>query len=150
MKYGVRAKDIMARNPTFVSSDTRLLSAIKKMAEKRIGGMLVVDKGKLVGILTEGDVLRRVLSKGLSTKKTRIGDIMTKNPVTVNSDDDLRKISKVMNDNKIGRVPVLENGKIVGYISEKDILGVSPGLMDILIEKLKILQPSSRFRFRRE
>ncbi len=147
MKYRIRVREIMTRKPIFVSPDTSIGKAARLMAKRKIGSILVLDKGVLVGIVTEGDILKRAFIKNKSPTKTKVKEIMTRKPITVNPNDDLSKVAQIMNKKGIRKFPVVDNGKVVGYLSEKDLLKVEPGIIDVLIEKLKIREPSLKLTY---
>lgn len=141
---------MMAKRLIIVKPTTTLISAAKLMSKKKVGALAVVKLGKLVGIVTDGDIIRKVVALGRNLKSVKVGSIMTENPATVTPDDDLYKVSKLMNQKDIKRVLVIDNKKLVGYLSERDLLKIQPGLLDVLTEKLRILQPSFKLRYWRK
>jgi len=147
MKYKIRVKEIMTRKPKFVEPNTSIGKAARIMARNKIGSVLVIDKGVLVGILTEGDILRRAFIKNKSPTKTKVKEIMTKNPIIVSPDDDIEKAAKIMSHKGVRRFPVVEDGAVIGLVSEKDLLKVEPSIIDVLIEKLKIREPSFKITY---
>ena len=96
--------------------------AIELMCEKNIGGLLIVENGKLVGIFTERDYARKLILKGKSSKDTQIRDLMTSNLVTVSPDTSIDDCMRVMTGRKIRHLPVLDNGELVGIISIGDVV----------------------------
>ncbi|MCD6547537.1 MAG: CBS domain-containing protein [Nanoarchaeota archaeon] len=147
MRYRIRVKDIMNKKPIVVSPEASIGKAARLMARHKIGSVIVVDKGVIVGILTEGDILRRAFIKNKSPTKTRVKDIMTKNPITLSVDDDLSKVANIMNKKGVRRFPVVSEGKLVGYLSEKDLLKIEPSIIDVLLEKLKIREPAFKLTY---
>jgi|SRR5688572_5083418 len=105
-----------------VEPDTMVYRAIELMCEKNIGGLLIVENGKLVGIFTERDYARKLILKGKSSKDTPIKDLMTSNLVTVSPDTSIDDCMRVMTGRKIRHLPVLENGNLVGLISIGDVV----------------------------
>ena len=105
-----------------VEPDTMVYRAIELMCEKNIGGLLIVENGKLVGIFTERDYARKLILKGKSSKDTPIKDLMTSNLVTVSPDTSIDDCMRVMTGRKIRHLPVLENGNLVGVISIGDVV----------------------------
>jgi CBS domain-containing protein len=108
---------------------------------------MVTEKGRLVGMITEGDILRKAFIKNKSPTKTKVWQIMTRKVVTIHPDDDLYHVTQLMNKKGIRRLPVIEDGQIVGYITEKDLLKVEPSILDVLIEKLKIRDPAVKLSY---
>ena len=147
MRYRIRVKDIMNKKPIVVSPEASIGKAARLMARHKIGSVIVVDKGVIVGILTEGDILRRAFIKNKSPTKTKVKDIMTKNPITLSVDDDLSKVANIMNKKGVRRFPVVSEGKLVGYLSEKDLLKIEPSIIDVLLEKLKIREPAFKLTY---
>lgn len=105
-----------------VESSTMVIRAIELMCEKNIGGLLIVDNEKLVGIFTERDYARKLILKGKSSKDTPIGELMTSNLITVSPDTSIEDCMRVMTGRKIRHLPVLDNDKLVGLISIGDVV----------------------------
>jgi CBS domain-containing protein len=105
-----------------VDPDTIVYQAIEIMAEKNIGGLLICEGGKLVGIFTERDYARKLILKGKSSKDTTIGELMTKNPFTVNMDSSIEECMEMMSNKRIRHLPVVDNGNVVGVISIGDVV----------------------------
>ena len=104
-----------------VSPDTILDKALLEITKKKLGITLVVDKTKVVGIFTDGD-LRRSINKKVNIQKTKIKDLMTKSFITINSNALAVDAAKIMEKNKIFTLVVTENKKYVGVISMHDLI----------------------------
>jgi len=127
----MRIRDMMKRNPITVDSDTLVLDAQKIMRENNIRRLPVVDKGKVVGIVTQHDLLEAAPSPATSLSvhelnyllsKMKVREIMKKNPVTLTPDTPFEEALRIGQEKKIGSFPVLENGKLVGIATESDIV----------------------------
>lgn len=127
----MRIKDVMTRNPVTADSETLVLDAQKLMKENNIRRLPVVDKGKLVGIVTKHDLLEASPSPATSLSvfelnyllaKMKVKDIMKKNPVTITPDTPFEEALRLGQEKKIGGFPVVENGKLVGITTESDII----------------------------
>lgn len=127
----MRVRDIMTRNPITVGSETFVLDAQKIMKENNIRRLPVVDKGKLVGIITMHDLLMAAPSPATSLSihelhyllaRMQVKEIMKKNPVTVSPDMPFEEVLKMGQEKKIGSFPVVENGKLVGIATESDLV----------------------------
>lgn len=105
-----------------VEPTTVVYQAIETMAQKNIGGLLICESGKLVGIFTERDYARKLILKGKSSKDTTIGELMTKNPFTVTPESSIEECMQLMSNRRIRHLPVLENGALVGVISIGDVV----------------------------
>jgi len=110
------------RNIFSVEPTTVVYQAIEVMAQKNIGGLLITEHGKLVGIFTERDYARKLILKGKSSKDTTIGELMTKNPFTVTLDSSIEECMELMSNRRIRHLPVLDNGELIGVISIGDVV----------------------------
>jgi acetoin utilization protein AcuB len=127
----MRIRDVMTKNPVTVDSETLVLDAQKIMRENNIRRLPVVDKGKLVGIVTQHDLLQASPSPATSLSihelnyllaRMKVKEIMKKNPMTLTPDTPFEEALKMGQDKKIGSFPVVENGKLVGIATESDIV----------------------------
>ena len=127
----MRIKDVMTRNPVTADSETLVLDAQKLMKENNIRRLPVVDKGKLVGIVTKHDLLEASPSPATSLSvfelnyllaKMKVKEIMKKNPMTLTPDTPFEEALRLGQEKKIGAFPVVENGKLVGITTESDII----------------------------
>ena len=108
-----------------VSPDTTVYNALKIMAKKEIGALIVVKKGKMVGIMSERDYARKVILEGKASKYTLVSDIMTTKIISVKPDTKLKKCLSLMTTNKIRHIPVLDGDKLDGVLSIDDIRHVT-------------------------
>lgn len=105
-----------------VEPTTIVYNAIEVMAQKNIGGLLICENGKLVGIFTERDYARKLILKGKSSKDTPIGELMTKNPFTVTMDSSIEECMQLMSNRRIRHLPVVDSDKLIGVISIGDVV----------------------------
>src|SRR5258707_893017 len=105
-----------------VPPDATVYSAIDMMAEKHVGALLVIDRGKLVGIVSERDYARKVILKGRSSIDTFVREIMTPSPVTVCLDCSVDDAMRSMTTNRIRHLPVVDNDMVRGVLSIGDIV----------------------------
>jgi CBS domain-containing protein len=108
-----------------VSPDTTVYDALKLMAEKEIGAVVVLEEGKMVGIMSERDYARKIILKGKSSKETRVREIMTSEVIHVSSDNKVGKCLSLMTKNRIRHIPVLEKERLIGILSIEDVKGVT-------------------------
>jgi len=128
----MRIRDMMTKNPITVESDTYVLDAQKIMRENNIRRLPVLDKGKLVGIVTKHDLLEASPSQATSLSvhelnyllsKMKVKEIMKKNPMTFSPDTPFEEALRIGQDKKIGSFPVVDHkGKLVGIATESDII----------------------------
>ena len=105
-----------------ITSDQSLLSAAKQMAECNIGALLVMDKGSLVGIITERDIVKNAANEG--KQDVKIKGVMSTNLLVVKPGDDLDYVMAIMIQNNIRHTPVVEESGLVGLLSMRDVVRV--------------------------
>jgi CBS domain-containing protein len=105
-----------------IAPNSMVFDAIQLMADKNVGALPVVEKGGLVGIISERDYTRKVILKGKSSRDTPVGDIMTQEPVTVHPGDSVGGCMHLMTEKRVRHLPVMEGGKIVGILSIGDLV----------------------------
>ena len=105
-----------------IGPDAAVIDAIRLMAEKRIGAVLVVEDGRLVGILSERDYARKVVLQGRSSVDTPVRAIMTGDLVTVGLGDTADHCMQVVTERRIRHLPVLNGGELVGLVSIGDLV----------------------------
>ena len=120
-----------------VSPDSSVYDALEELEEKNLGGLVVVENGKLIGVFTERDYARKVILKGRSSKETIVRDIMSSRPIFVNPDNTIDDCMQLMSDKHIRHLPVLENDKLIGVISISDIVRYIFNEKDFIIENLE-------------
>jgi CBS domain-containing protein len=102
--------------------DATVFDAIKLMSDRGVGALLVIESGKLVGIISERDYTRKVILKGKSSKETPVKEIMTAPVIYTTADEPIDTCMAVMTDRRIRHLPVLEDGKVTGLISIGDLV----------------------------
>ncbi len=117
-----------------VEPDITVYQAIEQMCERNIGGLLIVENEKLVGIFTERDYARKLILKGKSSKETKISELMTSNPITVTPHSTIDECMDIMTEKRIRHLPVVEGDKLVGVISIGDVV------RQIIIDQKSIIE----------
>lgn len=105
-----------------VTSDQSVLEALKLMAEKNIGAVMVVDEDKLTGIFSERDYARKIILQDRHSDNTPVSDVMTPNVITIGPDQQLEECMIIMSDRHIRHLPVMEADKLIGIISINDVV----------------------------
>ena len=105
-----------------VPPDITVYHAIELMCQRNIGAIIVEENGRLSGIFTERDYARKVVLKGRSSKETLIRELMTLDPITVNSDNTVEDCMALMTDRHIRHLPVVDCGNLIGVISVGDLI----------------------------
>ena len=120
-----RVSDILAgkgRDLLTVESDASVYDAVKQMVERNVGSLLVTVDGRIEGIVTERDYLRRVTLEGRTDRETHVSEIMSSPLVVVTPETSVDECMSVMTDRRIRHVPVVDNGEIVGVVSIGDVV----------------------------
>lgn len=120
-----------------ITSTTPVLDAVRMMAERSVGALLVMDETKLVGIVSERDYARKVILKGRSSKDTAVSEIMSSPVQTVAPGDSINHCMKQVTVNRIRHLPVVENGSVIGVLSIGDLV---KAVIDDQAEQLEHLQ----------
>lgn len=122
MKLVNHLLDAKGRHIISISPDSSVFEAIKIMAEKSIGAVVVMDGESLLGILSERDYARKVIIKGRSSQTTRVAEIMTTDVITTTGGQTVNECMNTMTEQKIRHLPVVEDDRVVGMISIGDLV----------------------------
>jgi len=122
MKLVQHLLDNKGRDIISISPDASVLDAIKLMADKGIGALVVIDGGDLKGIVTERDYARKVIIKGRASDTTPVADIMTVEVITASSQQTVNECMAMMTSKKCRHLPVVDDGELVGMISIGDLV----------------------------
>jgi len=114
-------KDIMTKEVITIETNKSVFEAAELMSSKGLGCLVVVIKSFPVGIITERDIVRRIVAKR-SSPDVKITEVMTKTLIMVDPDTSLKEAARVMSTNKIRRLPVLKNNKLVGIVVASDFV----------------------------
>ena len=120
----ITVADVMSKNVATISPDETVVSAAKMMSEKRISCLAVMDNGQMAGILTETDMLRRVARNGRYFYQTKLEQIMSCTVKSVCPDTSVLEASEIMSEMRIKRLPILEQDKLVGIVTQTDLVRV--------------------------
>ena len=130
----IRVEDAMTKKIIKVGPGETAINIAKKMKERDIGSMLVCDGGKLLGLITSEDLVKRVIIPNKDPKKLTAKEIMTKKLITTTPDEELVDAINTMIENGIQRLPVLDGKKLVGILTDGDVLRIAPHLVESLVE----------------
>lgn len=118
----MKVKDCMCNHVNFVKPETTIKDCAKIMCENHIGCTPVCDcDNKLVGIVTDRDILLRAVACDKDTCKTPVSEIMTTKPYTCDSNADITEAQTIMSDKQVRRIPIMENNKVVGILTLGDL-----------------------------
>jgi CBS domain-containing protein len=118
---GTMVKDVMTPDPTAITSDEMVVEAARRMVSEDVGSLPVVSEGKLVGMVTDRDLVLNVLAKDLDPHKVPVADVCSGDPVTVEPDDSLDDALRRMARDQVRRLPVVADGRLVGILAQADV-----------------------------
>ena len=139
MKTDVTVKDVMSPHPISINFEAPISMAARKMKRKNVGSLIVTEKKKPVGIITESDILKKVVAED-KPSNTLVKDIMSSPLIGIDPKTGIEEAIKIMGKKKIRRLPIIENGNLVGMATQKDILNVSPMLLEVAREWASIAE----------
>ena len=131
-------RDIMAKNIKTVKPDDTVHTAVVKMNKFDIGSVIVVSSGRPVGIITETNVMQRIVEPRMDPATVWTKDIMSSPLTTIDENSAVEEAAKIMAEKKINRLPVMKGEKLVGLISSSDIVKANPTQLGILDELLRV------------
>lgn len=147
MKIGMKIGDLMTRDFTHVSPSMNLKECAKIMIKKRVGSLIIKEGSSLRGILTEKDIVWAVSKKSKKDlKDIEAKDLMKRKVVTIKPGADIADAMQKFKKKKVRRLPVVENGKLIGIITANDILRIDPGLFQIMSETIKIREETEKLK----
>ncbi len=114
-----------------------VFQALEKMAEHNVGALVVLEDGRLVGMLSERDYARKVILKGLASRDTAVGDVMTREVVTVGPDHTVDDCMQRMTEGRFRHLPVVEDDRVVGIVSIGDLVAAIIAEQAFEIEQLR-------------
>jgi len=145
METGIKVGDLMTRNFIHVLPTTNLHECAKIMLKKRVGSLIISENNELRGILTEKDIIWAVIKKSKKDLREIFAkDLMKRKVVTVKPSADVVEVLQKVKKTKLRRFPVVENNKVIGMITTKDILRVDPGLYESISETMSIREETKK------
>ncbi|HET6656930.1 MAG TPA: CBS domain-containing protein [Gaiellaceae bacterium] len=116
-----QVRDVMTSNPKSCSSDASIIEAARTMSHADVGPIPVVDGDRLVGLLTDRDIVVRVVAEGRDPQSTTVGEVASSDLATVSPDENLDRALQLLAERQIRRLPVVEGEKLVGIVAQADI-----------------------------
>ncbi len=114
-------RDLMTENPSSCERGTSVAEVAKVMAREDIGPVPIVEGGKLVGVVTDRDLVVRVLAEGRDPQSTTAGEVASSDVVTVSPDASLDEALQLLASHQVRRLPVVENDRLVGIVAQADV-----------------------------
>jgi CBS domain-containing protein len=131
-------ESLMKPDPVGVDSGASVADAARRMREARVGAVLVLEKGRLVGIFSERDLLTRVVGEGRSPDATKVSEVATRPVATVPAGTSLRQCAETLREQGVRHLPILDaGGRPVGILSARDFFDAVAGGFERLIERIR-------------
>ena len=137
-KTGYKICDAMTKRPVSVSPETSIEQCALKMNEHHIGSLVITKDSKLLGILSDRDIVRRVIAKRLNPKELKAEEVMIKKVITIGPEKDIFDALKKMKDTDVRHLPVMDKKEMIGLLTLKDILKIQPELFELMVEKFEL------------
>jgi len=139
-------KDIMAKNVISIEHNKTVLDACKKYKEHKLGSLVVVNAGVIVGIITERDIIERVVINQKNPSKIKVEEIMSKNIITIHASAKIEQAAELMKKHNIKKLPVILNNEFVGIITVTDLANLMPNFAKLFADEhqsFKFITPES-------
>ena len=117
----LKVRDTMTGSPRSIDASTSVVEAARLMREGHIGSLPIIADEQLVGMITDRDIAMRVVAEAADHTNTSVGDVSSRDLVTVEPDEDLDEALQLMARHQVRRLPVVENGRLVGIVAQADI-----------------------------
>ena len=130
-------RDAMTDNPRSIGKSASVVEAAQLMRAEHVGSLPITDEEKLVGMITDRDITTRVVADAADPETTSVGDVYSRDLVSVEPDEDLEEALQLMARHQVRRLPVVENGRLVGIVAQADIaLGEDEKKTGALVEAI--------------
>jgi CBS domain-containing protein len=133
----MKAEDVMAREVVTLDENVPVKKAAEIMAQEGVSAIITTSEGKAKGILTERDILKRIVAEDKNSKKTKIKEIMSSPLVTIEPTTSLEEAAHIMFEKKIKSLPVIHENRLIGLISLQDICKLQPEILRILRQAME-------------
>lgn len=143
----ILVSDVMTRNPITVKSDATLLECARQMVRKRVSSLLIIDKERLVGFISQKDILWALVKKqDTNVLKVKAIDLSPKKIATIKPSVPVKEAIKRMNKLKFDKLPVVSEGKVLGIVTVKDVLGFHPEIYPEFEEYAKVREEQEKIK----
>ncbi len=128
----------MTEKPVIVKPNTSISECARIMSEKHVGSLLISENNKILGLITEQDIVRKVVGRDLDIKKEKVENFMEKRLITIAPEVDIFDAINMMSEYNIRHLPVMSDNKMIGFVTLKDILKIEPELFELLVDKFEL------------
>jgi signal-transduction protein with cAMP-binding, CBS, and nucleotidyltransferase domain len=144
MKTGISVMDAMTKHPVTIDPSATIKACAEKMQEFNINSLIIEQDGHIVGIITDEDVVRKVVASGKLPEETVVKNIMDTSVTTISPDADIYDAMVKMRDSNIRHLPVTTESKLMGFLTLKDVLKIEPDLFDIIVEQFELREEENK------
>ena len=134
----ILVEEVMSRNPRAAGSDITAQAAAKLMKQEDVGSLIILEDGAAVGMVTEKDLVQKVVAEGRSPTRVHVAEIMSSPLVTIGPAESVSEAARMMANMRLRRLPVVKDHRLVGVLTENDLLRLSPTLIELTREWSKI------------
>ena len=142
----MKVREGMVTNPVTARLDDLVYEAAKTMRDKKIGSIICVDKEKVLGIITERDLVRRVMAEAKDPKTIKIRDVMSTPVISVSPEEDVVDAAQLMTRSGVRRLVVMKGNKLVGILTSDDLAGNMKRAVEELATALYIIGRQSKYK----
>ncbi len=144
MQTGYKVMDVMTNKPVIASKDMILKDAAELLTKEDVNSLLLVENDEPIGIVTDEDIVRKCVAKGLDSKKLKLKDIAITDLITITPEEDIYVALNLMREHDIRQLPVIDKNKLIGFLTVKSILKIQPDLIDIWMDKYEVREQSEK------
>ncbi len=131
----MNVKEVMTKDLITLEPDASILDAAQLMKKFNVGTILITQNDKLTGILTDRDIVLRLIAENIDCQDAKLKDFMSQSPVSVSSNEDIQFVADMMAEHQIKRLPIIENNKPVGIVTLGDLSMVEPEQAQEVLEQ---------------
>ncbi|MCQ5375881.1 MAG: CBS domain-containing protein [Methanomassiliicoccales archaeon] len=139
----ILVEEIMTKTPIIGDPEMTVQDAAKLMKAEKVGSIVIAQDGEAIGIITERDLVNKIVAENKIPSKVKVKEIMSSPLITVGPKESVSSAAKKMSTLKVRRLPVVKQGKLIGILTENDILKLSPSLIEITREWARIRSQTS-------
>ena len=132
-----RIDSLMSPDPIVATSNEPVAAVARRMAERGIGAVLIVDEGRLTGVFSERDLLTRVVAPGLDPAEANIGEVATRDVTAVTPDTHVKRCAEILREGGFRHLPVFEGNEAVGVVSARDLFEFAASGLEKFIEQAR-------------
>ncbi|MEA2090609.1 MAG: CBS domain-containing protein [Thermoproteota archaeon] len=136
MAETILVRDIMTKNVKTARRDFTIREVVRKMNKFNIGSVVIVQEKRPVGIITERDILRKIVEPGLDPTMMKAGEVMSSPLILIDKETSVEEAARLMAKRGIKKLPIVQDEKLVGIITSMDIVRMQPNLLSLLEEKI--------------